>query len=261
VCDRFRIPLERLNLPTDHPRGQQLSLLTSTVALRLSPELTDAVRRFARQLGVTLFMAALTALNALLHTATEAEDIRVGTLTANRTAATDDLVGLFLNTLVLCVDLGGDPTMRELLARTRAAALDAYTHQDVPFELVLRRLKAEDPRSASALFTVMLVVDSAPAQVLDVPGVSATAMDGGRAAGPAFTATSCDLVFVLKERRERLELLATYKLDLFRRGTVEALLDGFQEILGAMVRHPDERLNRLKSAYSRPRGGERDASR
>ncbi|HEV3000298.1 MAG TPA: condensation domain-containing protein, partial [Solirubrobacteraceae bacterium] len=254
---RLAPPLEPLRLPADGPRDAQPGFATATTTLRLGPEEAEDVRRFARRMGATVFMTVLTGLEALLHATTGACDLRVGTVSANRSAVTEDVVGLFLNTLVVRADACGDPTARELLARTRAAALDAYADHDVPFELVLRSARGDGP----PLFEVMLVAESAPARYLDVPGVQARPLEGARDAEPAFTATTCDVVFVLRERPDGLDVVAKYKADLFRPDTVAAWLDRLGSILRGIVGDPDERLSRLAAVQARPTGGPTDALR
>src|SRR5439155_25259225 len=124
----------------------------------------------SRQAGTTLFMTLLAAFQTLLGRYAGQDDIAVGTPIAGRTQAeTEALIGFFVNTLVLRADLSGDPSFEELLRRVRAVTLDAYTHQDWPFEKLVEELQPVRDLSRTPLFQVMFVLQNAPAPALVLP--------------------------------------------------------------------------------------------
>ncbi|MGH7360617.1 MAG: condensation domain-containing protein, partial [Candidatus Methylomirabilales bacterium] len=150
-----------LELPTDHPRPPVQSFRGATVAFRLESELTQALKGLSQRAGVTLFMTLLGAFVTFLSRYSGQEDVVVGTPIANRNRReTEGLIGFFVNTLVLRVDLAGNPSFEALLGRVRAVALEAYAHQEVPFERVVEAVQPERNLSHSPLFQVMLVLQN-----------------------------------------------------------------------------------------------------
>src|SRR5262249_3230035 len=134
-------PLPVLQLPTDRPRTGELSLRTARQVFQLPRELAVALTHLSRQEGTTVFMTLLAAFKTLLYGYTGAEDIRVGTMVANRSPQeTEGLIGLLANVVILRTHLGGNPTLRQVLQRVRSTALEAYAHQELPFEHLAREL-------------------------------------------------------------------------------------------------------------------------
>src|SRR6185312_6908355 len=137
-----------LDLPTDRPRPALQTYPGARVSMSASEELTDSLNLLSRREGVTLF-------KTLLYRHTGQNDIVVGSPIANRPQTeTEFLIGFFLNNLALRTDLGGNPTFRDLLARVRRTALDAYANQDVPFEKLIEELKPERDLSRTTIFQV-----------------------------------------------------------------------------------------------------------
>ncbi|MGB6031668.1 MAG: condensation domain-containing protein, partial [Bacteroidota bacterium] len=142
-----------LDLPTDRPRPPVQTTSGARRQFRLPPELGDALKSLSVQEGTTLFMTLLGGFQILLMRYTENEDISVGTPIAGRNRAEiEDVIGLFVNTLVMRTDLSGEPTVREVLHRVRDVALEAYAHQDVPFEKVVDAVEPERDLSHTPLF-------------------------------------------------------------------------------------------------------------
>ncbi|HKQ08158.1 MAG TPA: amino acid adenylation domain-containing protein [Blastocatellia bacterium] len=145
-----------LELPTDRVRPAVASHRGGSVGLRLSAELTQGLRRLSRQQGVTMFMTLLAAFKVVLSRYSGQREIAVGTPIAGRNRKeTEELIGLFINTLVLRTDMSGDLSVRELLGRVRETALSAYAHQEVPFERLVEELQPERSLSHEPLFQVM----------------------------------------------------------------------------------------------------------
>ncbi|WP_425927939.1 amino acid adenylation domain-containing protein, partial [Streptomyces sp. FR-108] len=144
-----------LELPLDRPRPPIRSSAGATTQFTVPVETAQELRALSRAHGSTMFMTLLAALDILLGRYCDTEDIAVGTAVANRNRAeTEALIGFFVNTLVLRTDLSGDPTFTELLDRVRDMALDAYAHQDLPFEQLVDDLVTDRDRSRTALFQV-----------------------------------------------------------------------------------------------------------
>ncbi|WP_406142165.1 amino acid adenylation domain-containing protein [Streptomyces sp. NBC_01089] len=225
-------------LPADRPRPARSSGRGGTVALRFSPETTEAVTRLARSTATSTFMVLHAALTALLHRIGAGDDITVGTPVAGRTdEELDGLVGFFVNTLALRVRTEGAPTFRELLGRVREADLAAYAHQDVPFERLVEELRPDRSLSRHPLFQVMLTLNNTGRPQLELPGLQAqmSAVDTG---GAKF-----DLSLSLTERGEagdhRLEGTLEFSRDLFDPGTARDLADWFARLVEGATAAPD----------------------
>ena len=148
---------ERLALPTDRPYPPVADHRGASVDVEWPAELQQQVARAAREHNATSFMVLQAALAVLLAKLSTSNDIAVGfPIAGRRDPALDDLVGFFVNTLVLRVEVGGDPTVGELLARVRARSLEAFEHPDMPFELLVERLHPTRSLAHHPLIQVML---------------------------------------------------------------------------------------------------------
>jgi amino acid adenylation domain-containing protein len=229
-----------LQLPTDHPRPAVQSFRGAHHRFTFSAELTEKLKALSRQESVTLFMTLLAAFQTLLYRYSGQEDICVGTPIAGRNRAEiEDLIGFFVNTLVMRTDLAGDPGFRELLKRVREVALGAYTHQDVPFEMLVEELRPVRELSHTPLFQVMLGLNNTPATAIELPGLSfhPIEVESGTA--------RCDLLLELTERPEGLSGLLEYNTSLFEPATIARMSGHFQRLLEAVVADPAQRLSRL----------------
>ena len=152
-----------LELPTDRPRPKIHTSNGSCAPLSLSPALTEALKTLSRQEGVTFFMTLLAAFKTLLARYTGQEDVLVGSPISGRNASQlNDLIGLFATTLVLRTDLSGNPTFLDLLGRVRQVALEAYAHQDAPFEKLVQEVQPKRDLSRTPLFQVMFNLRNFP---------------------------------------------------------------------------------------------------
>ncbi len=229
-----------LDLPTDRPRPPVQSFRGDYLSFSLPDRLSKAIDNLCRKEGVTQFMALLAAFQTLLHRYSRQEDIAVGTPIANRNRAEiEGLIGFFVNTLVLRTDLSGDPSFRELLRRVREVALEAYSHQDVPFEMLVEALKPERNLSQSPLFQVMFVFQNAPRRARQIPGLtfSPVAAHSGTA--------KFDLTMFVVEQDGRLSGALEYNTDLFERSTIERMVHHFLRLLEAAVERPQTSISSL----------------
>jgi len=229
-----------LELPTDRPRPAQRSERGAMVSFALPAPLWDRLRKVTREAGVTMFMTLLAAFKVLLSRYTGRSDIVVGTPVAGRNRLEiEGLIGFFINTLVLRVDLGGGPPFRALLARVREVALESQAHQDVPFEKLVDELQVERALSHSALFQVLFVLQNAPRGALKLPGLqlSTVASDSGSA--------KFDLTLSVSETGGRLVGLLGYNCDLFDRMTMERLCGHWTALLEGAAAAPERPVTSL----------------
>jgi len=220
----------RLALPTDHSRPPVRTARGATQKLPLPGELTGLLRALSQQEGVTLFMLLLAAWSALLARLSSQDDILIGTPVAGRgQVETEDLIGFFANTLVLRIDLSGDPTMRELLGRVREVCLGAYAHQDLPFERLVAALQPEHDPSRTPLFQVTFGLNSAAAQTLELPGltIDAEEIDTGTA--------KFDLALDIEEHAAGLLAIIQYSTDLFDANSISRILEQFRALLQSIA--------------------------
>src|SRR5207302_250951 len=192
--------------------------------------LHSSLKQLSRREDVTLFMLLLGAFQTLLHRYSGQEDLIVGSAMAGRTQPeTENLIGLFLNTLALRTDMSGEPAFRELLKRVRKTALEAYAHQDVPFEKVVESVPLQRDLSRSPVFQVMFVLQNTPLQPGEVAGLKIDPSLIG-SGGAKF-----DLTLFLEEHPNGLSGSVEYNTDLFDPATILRLLGHFQTLLESIV--------------------------
>ncbi|MCP4549380.1 MAG: amino acid adenylation domain-containing protein [bacterium] len=226
-----------LELPTDRPRPPVQTYQGATESFGLSEDLTAALQELSRQEGSTLFMTLLAAFNTLLYRYTRQENILVGSPIANRNRAEiEDLIGLFVNMLVLQTDLSGNPTFWELLGQVREVALGAYAHQDLPFEVLVDALQPERDLSRSPLFQVMFVLQNAPVEALELPNLTVSRLEADS------KTAKFDLTLTMAETAQGLRGALEYNTDLFDAGTIDRLVGHFQVLLQGIVADPDQRI-------------------
>ena len=229
-----------LELPADRTRPAVQSYRGGRHVFTLPLELIDSLKELSRSEGVTLFMTLLAAFQTLLLRYTGREDVVVGTPIANRgRVETEGLIGFFANTLVLRTDLARDPTFRELLGRVRETALQAYTHQDLPFEMLVEELQPERDLSRHPLFEVMFSFSNAPVSTLKLSGLTLTPIAiGGDMA-------RFDLMSYTTETPQGLHWTLEYKLDLFDEATIERMANHIRVLIEGIVIDSSQRLSQL----------------
>jgi amino acid adenylation domain-containing protein len=223
-----------LELPTDRPRPSVQTYRGATFEFGLGEKLTQHVRELSRNEGATLFMTVLATFGVLLSRYSGQTDLVVGSPIANRPRAElEGLIGFFVNTLALRVDLSGSPTFRQLLVRVKQMALDAYTHQDMPFERLVAEVHLVRDMSRTPLFQVMLALQNAPAIPLKLAGLTLE-----RYESPRETA-KFDLTLDIVEVGTGLVGSFEYNTDLFDAATIARMVEHLRRLLKSLVRSPD----------------------
>ncbi|MGX4767239.1 amino acid adenylation domain-containing protein [Bacillus mojavensis] len=237
---------DQLELPTDYSRPAEPSHQGDTIHFRIDSELHSRLLELARANRVSLFMVLQSGLAALLTRLGAGTDIPIGSPIAGRNDdALGDLVGLFINTLVLRTDTSGDPSFRELLDRVREVNLAAYENQDLPFERLVEVLNPVRSRATHPLFQVMLAFQNTPDAELNLPGTES------RLHIHSVGSAKFDVTLEISESRlddgtpNGLEGLLEYSTDLFKRETVQALADRLLRLLEAAEAAPDQKIGSL----------------
>jgi amino acid adenylation domain-containing protein len=233
--------LSTLDLPTDKPRPPVQTYRGDIHHFTLPAETGQKLKEISRGEGLTLYMSLLAAFQVLLYRYSQQEEVVVGTAVSNRhSAELEGLIGPFVNTLVLRGDLSGNPTFRELIHRARDVAAGAFSHQDLPFELLVEHLKPERDRSRSPLFQILFVVHQysgseelalAGTETVDYPVAPGTTM--------------YDLFLQLIELDNSFSGSIEYSTDLFETETIERMARHFATLLEGIVANPDAPIMEL----------------
>ncbi len=232
--------LPTLALPTDHPRPLEKAHRGAVCHFVLPPQLTTALRALISGGDVSLFMLLLAGFSALLSRYSGQEDLAVGTPIANRTLVeTEGLIGFFVNTLVLRADLSGRPRFVELLARVREMTLEAYNHQDLPFEKLVEELRPERDLAHTPLFQVVFALQNVPLRSFDLPGLQLLSFPVPR------RTAKFDLTLVMNDSGPVLEGSLEFDTALFAPATAERLAAHFQVLLTVAVEAPGVPVDEL----------------
>ncbi len=231
-----------LELPTDRPRPQRQGHAGASVAVVLDEALTAGLKALGRRHGATLFMTLLAGWATVLSRLSGQEVVVVGTPTANRgRPEIEGLIGFFVNTLALPVDLSERLTVAQLLERVKARALEAQQNQDIPFEQVVERVDPVRTRAHGPLFQVLFAWQNAPRSSLRLPG-----LELGSLPGPERTTTKFDLSLALGESDGRIGGGLTYATSLFDRATVERHAGYLRRVLEQMAADEALAVDRLE---------------
>jgi hypothetical protein len=230
--------LEPLNLPTARVTPVTHSHTGGSASFRLSAELSEQLRELSQREGATLFMILLAAFKVVLSRWSRQVDIAVGTSIANRNRLeTENLIGFFVNTLVLRTDLGGYPTFQELLRRVKKVVLDAYAHQDLPFEKVVEELAPERALNQIPLFQVLFIFQNAPVSPLTLSGIRVSSLPAGA------PSSKVGLTFVLSETGGRIAGAMQYEISLYTHSIISEMLKQYEGLLEAVTKDFGARLN------------------
>ena len=229
-----------LELPTDRPRPAVASFKGDVLSFGLPLALSTALGKLARSSGATLFMILLAAYQVLLSRYSGQQDIVVGSPIAGRTQRqAEELIGFFVNMLVLRTDLRGDPSFRELLGQVKETTLGAYAHQDLPFEKLVAELQPERDLSRQPLFQAVLGLQNVPQEDFDLSGLTPQPFPGEE------VTAKFDLALLILERPVGVVGSFEYATELFDRQTIARMASHLRVLLEGVVECPDARISEL----------------
>jgi amino acid adenylation domain-containing protein len=237
---QFGGPLPALELPTDKTRPPIRSYRGAHLPLSFSMEETDALRQLSRRHGMTLFMTLLAGWQILLWRYTGEADIVVGSPIANRPRRElETLIGFFVNTLALRTNISSEISVRELMQRVREVCIDAYAHQDMPFEMLVEELAPERNLSHTPLFQVMMTLQDALPKSIELPDLTLNVLDVDN--GTA----KFDLTLALENGAEGLSGYLEYNTDLFEAHTIDRMASHYRTLMLAMVADQEQSIRTL----------------
>jgi len=214
-----------LQLPTDR-KAQHRSTAGATHSFTVPPDVNARLKEICRTEEATVFMLMLAVFALLLSRYSGQDDLLIGTVIAGRQRLElERLIGFFINTLVMRVDLNGHPNFRELLRRVRQTTFAAYAHQDVPFETLVSELQPERSLSQNPFFKTLLVIQNSPRTVLNLEGLQLEAMESD------LVPAKFDLSLVVGELETGLAGIFVYSTDLFDASTIAGMAESLQQIL------------------------------
>jgi amino acid adenylation domain-containing protein len=230
-----------LQLPLDHPRPSARSFRGATESVVIPAALAESLNALSQREGATLFMTLMAAFKTLLHRYTQSKDIVIGSPIANRSRPeTEGLIGFFINTLVFRTSFSADPTFRELLARVRKTGLEAFAHQDLPFERMVEELQPERDIGRTPFFQVMFVLQNVRLPDLRLAGLNVSLLEVKN------TVSKFDLTLNMAEGAEGIIASFDYSVDLFEPGTVSRMLRHLRALLESVAADPLQRLSQIQ---------------
>ncbi len=229
-----------LQLPTDRPRPSVTTFAGAKQYFTFSTTLTNALKQLSKQEDATLFMTLLAAFNILLNRYTDQEDILIGSPIANRNRTElEGMLGLFVNTLVLRNNLSDNPRFREFLHRVRQVTLDAYAHQDLPFEMLVEELQPERDLSRNPLYEVMFVLQNTPTNVQEVSGLTLRTLDFDSGT------SQLDIFLSMFESEAGLTGCLEYNTDILDATTISQFVKNYQTLLENIALNPQQHICEL----------------
>ncbi len=229
-----------LELPTDRPRPAVQTYRGASKDIAVSRRLTEDIKALCRQEGVTLYMLLLATFQVLLYRYTRQEDIIVGSPIAGRNREEiEGLIGFFVNTLVFRTDLAGNPSFKEVLDRVKTKTLEAYAHQDLPFDRLVEELSPERSLSYNPLFQVMFVLQNAFTETEMLSGLKKSPVEMDK------DTAKFDLTLSISEDDGGLIGHWEYSTDLFDGSTIERMAGHFGTLLEGIVANPNESVASL----------------
>ncbi len=238
-----------LELPTDHGRPAQQDYAGGFASLVLDESLTADLKKIGKRHGTTLYMTLLAGWAALMARLSGQQDVVIGTPVANRSRVEiEGLIGCFVNTLALRVDVSGSPVVGELLKRVRVETLAAQEQQDIPFEQVVEIVRPVRSLSQSPVFQAMFTWQNAPEGTLEIPGVAVQSLLRVPAVAAKF-----DIRLWLREAGEKIVGGVEYATTLFEQRTIERYMGYYRRLLEGMVADDAEVMDRLPMMSERER--------
>ena len=232
--------LPTTQVPTDRPKPARRSGRGSSQTLPLSPVLATDVRNLSRQAGVTVFATFVAALAVWLHRYTGQRDLAVGVPIANRLRSElEGMIGFFVNQIVLRTTVAGHLSFQDVLQHVREVTLDAFAHQDVPFDRIVEEVRPDRDAETNPLFQVACAFHNTPDVSLDVPGLNASPF------GTESDATRFDLELHVRDAGGRLGGVLYYDADLFEPATIARRLGHFVTLLEAACADPSRPISEL----------------
>ncbi|GCE23090.1 non-ribosomal peptide synthetase [Dictyobacter kobayashii] len=239
-----------LELPTDHPRPATQTFRGAAPRVDLSAELYLALKEVSRQQGVTLFMTMLAAYYVLLYRYSGQSDICVGSGVANRRGQEiEALIGMIVNTITLRADLSGNPSFADLLQRVRTLLLDAYEHEDVPFDKVVEALALPRNLSYNPLFQAMFSFHDSRLPDLQLPELSIHIQEGISNGAAKFDLNVIAIPRLAHDQEPTnanevgMTLIWEYNIDLFDATTIERMVGHYRQLLEELVLHPEQKID------------------
>jgi amino acid adenylation domain-containing protein len=230
-----------LELPSDRPRTAVQSFCGATQVFSIEQNISDALVSLSQQQGVTLFMLLLTAFKILLYRYTNQSDIVVGTPVANRQhSQIQEMIGFFVNNLVLRTDLSDNPTFLQLLQQVKKVVLEAYDHQNLPFEKLVEALHPERNLSYTPLFQIDFALEHEPVSTITLKDLTINISDAGVNHTAKF-----DLSLSLQKTEQGLTGAFEYSTDLFDATTITRMVQHWQTLLAGIVANPEQKLSNL----------------
>ena len=229
-----------LDLPSDRPRQGVVSPEGARVRFTLSQTLTEKLRRFARETNSTLFMVMLSAFEVLVSRYTGQDDFLLGTPIANRERLElEPLIGLFNNVLLIRGSIRADASFRELLAEVKQFTLDAYAHQEMPFEKLVEYLQPKRSLSYNPLYQVMFALQNTPREPANLPGLTISTVPSGR------LKTNQDIFMSVDDASDTLQGVVEYSSALFDEATIGRMIDSYVTILDSAMVSPSTPVSEL----------------
>ncbi|MEM8827934.1 MAG: amino acid adenylation domain-containing protein [Cyanobacteria bacterium P01_G01_bin.19] len=228
------------SIAPDFPRKPQTSFESAAYNFQINQRITQSLKQIARSNSGTLFITLYAALALLIHRYTDNDDLVIGTPIANRDRAeVEGLIGFFANTLALRINLADNPSFTELVTRARETALEAYSHQDLPFEQLIDRLQLERSLSHTPLFQVMLVLEEQRQKTLELEGITWQPLER------VTTQAKFELTFFIKETERGLQGSIEYNQALFTADTIHRLAGHFRTLLTSITKNPEANISNI----------------
>ncbi|WP_437320796.1 type I polyketide synthase [Sorangium sp. So ce385] len=248
--------LRRARVPVDHEPAGRRTWRGARRSLDAGAELTRRIKAFCEREAISPFMALLAAYKLVLHQRTGLEDLVVGTDVANRNRVeTEPMIGFFVNQLVIRTDCGGDPTFGALVRRVRDVALEAFEHQDLPFDRLVEALRPKGAVGHVALFDAKFVMRNVHVPPMKLEGLELEALEGEA------TTTAFDFVLTVAEAGDSFRFGVEHSSELYRAATVDNFLSDYRDILAIATARPDTPISELRGEIERTAAARRELER